>query len=105
MTALAPGVTEIFGYTGGLEITNKTVVGQPVGGIFVVETRGVDPQTGRRIFVNSAGREVEFYYENSGSARWQYKDGSGEAPAITQSSDGKIMGSGIPKYFGGLDNT
>jgi TonB-linked SusC/RagA family outer membrane protein len=105
VTALAPGVTEIFGYTGGLEISNKTVVGQPVGGIFVVPTNGVDPQTGRRIFVNSAGKEVEFYYENSGSARWQYKDGSGVAPAITQSSDGKIMGSGIPKYQGGLDNT
>jgi len=105
VTALAPGVTEILGYTGGLEITNKTLVGQPVGGIFVVETRGVDPQTGRRIFVNSAGKEVEFYYENSGSARWQYKDGSGVAPAITQSSAGKVMGSGIPKYFGGLDNS
>jgi len=105
VTALAPGVTELLGYTGGLEITNKTVVGKPVGGIFVVETHGVDPQTGRRIFVNSAGKEVEFYYENSGSARWQYKDGSGEAPAITQSSDGKVMGSGIPKYFGGLDNS
>jgi len=105
VTALAPGVDEIIGYTGGLEITNKTVVGQPVGGLFVVETRGVDPQTGRRIFVNNKGKEVEFYFENSGSARWQYKDGSGEAPAITQSSDGKIMGSGIPKVFGGLDNT
>jgi len=105
VTALAPGVTEILGYTGGLEITNKTVVGQPVGGLFVVETRGVDPQTGRRIFVNAAGREVEFYYEKSGDDRWQYKDGSGNAPAISQSTDGKIMGSGIPKIFGGFDNT
>jgi TonB-linked SusC/RagA family outer membrane protein len=105
VTALAPGVTEIFGYTGGLEITNKTVVGQPVGGLFVVETRGVDPETGRRIFVNAAGKEVEFYYEKSGSARWQYKDGSGNAPAISQSSDGKIMGSGIPTIYGGLDNS
>jgi TonB-linked SusC/RagA family outer membrane protein len=105
VTALAPGVTEILGYTGGLEITNKTVVGKPVGGLFVVETRGVDPATGRRIFVNSAGKEVEFYYENSGDARWQYKDGSGNAPAINQSADGKIMGSGIPKIFGGIDNS
>jgi TonB-linked SusC/RagA family outer membrane protein len=105
VTALAPGVTEIFGYTGGLEITNKTVVGQPVGGLFVVETRGVDPETGRRIFVNAAGKEVEFYYERSGDARWQYKDGSGNAPAINQSADGKIMGSGIPTMYGGLDNS
>lgn len=104
VTALAPGVDEILGYTGGLEITNKTVVGQPVGGLFVVETHGVDPQTGRRIFVNKDGKEVEFYYENSGSDRWMYKDGSGNAPAISQSTDGKIMGSGIPKIFGGIDN-
>lgn len=104
VTALAPGVDEILGYTGGVEITNKTVVGQPVGGLFVVETRGVDPQTGRRIFVNKDGKEVEFYYENSGDDRWKYKDGSGNAPAISQSTDGKIMGSGIPKIFGGIDN-
>ncbi len=105
VTELAPGVTNIFGYTGDLEITNNTVVGKPIGGLYVVETRGVDPETGRRIFVNSAGKEVEFYYEKSGDERWQYKDGSGNASAITQSSDGKIVGSGIPKLFGGLDNT
>jgi TonB-linked SusC/RagA family outer membrane protein len=104
VTALAPGVDEILGYTATLELTNKTVVGKPVGSLFLLETHGVDPQTGRRIFVNSAGKEVEFYYENSGSERWQYKDGSGVAPAISQSSDGKIMGSGIPKYYGGIDN-
>jgi TonB-linked SusC/RagA family outer membrane protein len=104
VTKLAPGVDELLGYTGGLEITNKTVVGKPIGGLFVVETRGVDPETGRRIFVNHEGKEVEFYFEKSGSARWQYKDGSGNAPAISQASDGKILGSGIPKIFGGIDN-
>jgi TonB-dependent starch-binding outer membrane protein SusC len=104
VTALAPGVTELLGYTGSLEITNKTVVGKPIGGLFVVETHGVDPETGRRIFVNAAGQEVEFYYEKSGPARWQYRDGSGNAPAISQSADGKIMGSGIPTVYGGIDN-
>ena len=105
VTALAPGVTELLGITGGLETTNKTVVGEPIGNIFAVETRGVDPETGRRIYVNTAGKEVLFYFENSSATRWQYRDGSGVAPAITTAADGKIMGSPLPKYYGGLDNT
>jgi TonB-dependent starch-binding outer membrane protein SusC len=103
VTALAPGVDNIFGYTGGLEISNNTVVGKPIGGIYVVETRGIDPETGRRIFVDHNGKEVEFYYEQAD--RWQYKDGSGAAPAISQAKDGKIMGSALPSLYGGLDNT
>jgi hypothetical protein len=104
VTALAPGVTEILGVVGGLETTNRTVVGKPVGGILAVETRGVDPATGRRVYVNAAGQEVLFYFENAGAARWQFRDGSGNAPQITTAADGKVMGSPLPKVFGGLDN-
>jgi len=104
VTALAPGVDEILGYTGGLELSNDTRVGYPVGGLYVVPTHGIDPQTGRRIYLNHLGKEVELYYELTGAAHWQYRDGSGNAPAISQSSDGVIIGSGIPKYFGGFDN-
>lgn len=104
VTALAPGVTQILGITGGLETTNRTVVGKPVGGLLAVETRGVDTETGRRVYVNAAGEEVLFYFENTGAARWQYRDGSGNAPAITTAADGKVMGSPLPKFFGGLDN-
>jgi TonB-linked SusC/RagA family outer membrane protein len=105
VTALAPGVTELLGITGGLETTSKTVVGEPIGNILAVETRGVDPETGRRIYVNTAGKEVLFYFENSSATRWQYRDGTGVAPAITTAADAKIMGSPLPKYYGGLDNT
>jgi hypothetical protein len=105
VTALAPGVTELLGVTGGLETTSKTVIGQPIGNILAVETRGVDPETGRRIYVNKDGKEVLFYFENSSATRWQYRDGSGNAPAITAASDAKVMGSPLPKYYGGLDNS
>ena len=105
VTALAPGVTELLGVTGGLETTSKTVIGQPIGNILAVETRGVDPETGRRIYVNKDGKEVLFYFENSSATRWQYRDGSGNAPAITTASDAKVMGSPLPKYYGGLDNS
>lgn len=104
VTALAPGVTNLLGVTASLETTNKTIVGEPLGGILAVETRGVDPTTGRRVFVNAAGKEVLFYYENSVATRWQYRDGSGVAPIITTAADAKVMGSPIPKFYGGIDN-
>jgi TonB-linked SusC/RagA family outer membrane protein len=104
VTELAPGVTELLGVTGGLETTSKTVVGEPVGNILAVTTNGVDPETGRRIFVNKAGKEVLFYFENSTATRWQYRDGSGVAPAITTAADAKVQGSPLPKYYGGIDN-
>ncbi len=103
VTELAPGVTEIVGVT-KVETTNRTMVGSPVGNIFGVETRGVDPETGRRVFVNAAGKEVLYYFENSSATRWQYRDGSGVAPAISLNADGKILGSPLPTVFGGMDN-
>ncbi len=105
VTALAPGVNEIVGLTSGLETTSRTLVGYPVGNIFGIETRGVDPQTGRRIFVNAAGREVLYAHENPAASRWTYRDGGGNAPAIVLNTDGKVLGSPIPTIFGGLDNT
>ncbi|HRU57444.1 MAG TPA: SusC/RagA family TonB-linked outer membrane protein [Bacteroidales bacterium] len=105
VTALAPGVTEIRATTGGLETTNITVVGKPIGMILVVETRGVDPQTGRRVYVNSQGKEVLFGFEITPSAnRWFYRDGSGVAPAITTAADAKPFACAIPKFYGGIDN-
>ena len=105
VTALAPGITELVGITALLETTNRTFVGTPIGNIFAVETRGVDPTTGRRIFVNAAGKEVTYSHENPSASRWQYLDGSGNAPAITLASDGKTQGSPLPKFYGGLDNS
>jgi len=56
--------------------------------------------------VNAAGKEVEFGFEITPTAnRWFYKDGGGVAPAITTAADGKAMGSPLPKFYGGLDNT
>lgn len=105
VTSLAPGVTEIVGITSSLETTNRTLVGYPIGNIFGIETRGVDPETGRRIYVNAAGAEVLYSHEAPSASRWTYRDGSGNAPAIALTSDGKVLGSPLPTIFGGLDNT
>jgi TonB-dependent starch-binding outer membrane protein SusC len=105
VTELAPGVTEIVGTTGGLETTSRTFVGHPVGNIFGIETRGVDPETGRRIFVNADGKEVLYQHEAPASSRWIYRDGTGNSPAISLNKDGKILGSPIPTIYGGFDNS
>ena len=102
VTALAPGVTEILGVTAGLETTNRTLVGLPIGNIWAVQTNGVDPTSGRRIFVDKTGREVLYSHENAN--KWTYKSDGSVAPAITLATDGKASGSPLPKYFGGIDN-
>jgi TonB-dependent starch-binding outer membrane protein SusC len=106
VTALAPGVKELRATTATLETTNITVVGRPIGNLLAVETHGVDPATGRRIYVNAAGKEVEFGYEITPSAnRWFYKDGGAAAPAVTTAADAKWNWSPLPKFYGGLDNS
>lgn len=104
VTALAPGVPSIVGVTSGTETTNRTLVGYPIGNIWGVKTLGVDPQTGRRVFEKLDGRKV--YYDHSQTVpanRWKYEDGT-NAAAINITDDGRVLGSPIPKVYGGLDN-
>lgn len=102
VTALAPGVTEIIGTT-QLERTNITRVGIPIGSFFLVKTNGVDPATGRRIFLDAQGREVLFNFAEPVASRWRYRDGS-IAPPISLPADGKVTGSALPTAYGGIIN-
>jgi TonB-dependent starch-binding outer membrane protein SusC len=107
VTALAPGIPYITGYSGGTtETTNRTMVGYPIGMIFGVRTNGVDPDNGRRIFLDKDGREVLYSnYVPVGQSNWTYRDDSTTAPAISIANDGKPLGSPLPKFYGGLDNS
>ena len=102
VTALAPGVTEIIGTT-GLERTNITVVGKPIGTFFAVRSEGVDPATGRRIFLDKSGRKVFFNFANPSASRYQYEDGT-NAPSMGIASDGVFAGNALPTYYGGFQN-
>ncbi len=102
VTALAPGVDEIRTSTADLETTNITVVGKPVGNILAVETRGVDPQTGLRIFVNSKGQEI--LYDHSTAQKWFYRSDGQPAPQVNTADDAVPFASPLPKYYGGIDN-
>lgn len=104
VTALAQGVPEIVGTT-QLERTNITKVGYQLGSFFLVRTNGVDPTTGRRVFVNAAGQDVLFDFSNPTAAqRWRFRDGS-VAPAIDLSKDGYIAGNALPTVYGGFNNS
>lgn len=118
ITALAPGVTEILGGLGGgtTEYVTKTVVGQSIGQLWVVRSAGVDPSSGRRIFLNAAGNKVYYEFGTLPTGRYNYSnadgtryertnpDGSKTALSINQSDDGVLYANTQPKYYGGWDN-
>ncbi len=90
----------------GLETANISRVGQSVGSLYVVETRGVNPATGQRIFVNSKGELVQYIHvlPAGQTSRWTYLDGR-PAAAVTVAADGKVYGPTLPKWYGAWDNT
>jgi TonB-linked SusC/RagA family outer membrane protein len=104
VTELAPGLTEIRTATADLETTNITVVGKPVGNLLAVETRGVDPATGRRIYVNAAGREILYDHSAPAASRWTYRSDGTVAPAVNTANDAVAWASPLPRFYGGLDN-
>ncbi len=104
VTSLAPGITNIISSTGGLENPSITVPGSPIGMLFVTRTNGVDPATGRRIFLDKNGRQVFFQHvAPSGQFRFAYADGT-VAPTVS-SADAVVYKNTNPKYVGGFDNT
>lgn len=104
VNSLAPGINSIIGSTGGLENPNITVPGQPISMIFVTRTKGVDPATGRRIFINAQGREVFFQHvAPAGQARFMYADGT-TAPTVSN-ADAVVYKNTHAKIFGGWENT
>ncbi len=108
VTALADGLTEVQTTTSGLETVNKTVVGKSVGYLWVVPTAGVDPTSGRRIFVNAAGEHILF--QNSppaGQTQFMTTDNKPYLKnngRITQPDDGVLYANVIPRYVGGWTN-
>lgn len=88
-------VPSVFG------VQNMTRVGYSIGSVFAVPTKGVNPENGQMVFINSNGREVQ--YNHVGSPKWTYLDGTA-APAIDNYKDGVIQGPSLPKIFGGLNN-
>ena len=119
VTSLAYGLTEIQTSTSDLETVNKTVPGYSAGYLWVVRTGGVDPATGKRIFINAAGKPVHYQFGSfaTGSGQYNYSnpdgsryektnaDGTKTPLTINQADDAVLYANTIPKYIGGWDNT
>ncbi len=112
VTALAPGLNVLQTSTSSLETVNQTAPGFPLGQLWVVRTGGVDPATGKRIFINSAGQNVYYqYYAPSGQYNYsttadgktRYVNAAG-GTSITQAADAVMYGNVNPKQYGGWDN-
>jgi TonB-linked SusC/RagA family outer membrane protein len=106
VTSLVPelGITEFTSSTSSLETVNITRVGYPLGSLYVVKTAGVDPQTGRRIFINKAGQQVRYQQVvPAGQSKWTFMDGT-TAPAVG-GADAVLYANSDPKIYGGFDNT
>lgn len=105
VTALSDGNTDIVGTTHvAYETTNVTRVGHSVGSLYGARTAGVNPENGRRIFINAKGEKVQYsQIVGPGESNWTYLDGS-KAAAIT-GADYDLIGDALPKWYGGFSNT
>lgn len=103
VTALANG-EDIIGYSSSnLNNTNITRVGHSVGSLYGAITDGVNPENGRRIFINAKGERVQYSFVVApGENNWTYLDGS-KAEAIS-GADYVPLGNALPKWYGGLTN-
>lgn len=102
VTSLVDDNTPITQATGGLETSSITKVGYPVSSIFAVKTAGVNPENGRRIFINKKGEKVQ-YLHHGGANAWTYLDGT--KAAAVNSSDAQVLGGSLPTWYGGFNNT
>ncbi len=102
VTQLAGDNADIIGYTHtSANANNVTRVGYSVGSLYGAKTDGVNPENGRRIFINAKGEKVQYSsVVASGESKWTYLDGT-TAPAIGV-SDYYLIGSALPKWYGGL---
>jgi TonB-linked SusC/RagA family outer membrane protein len=115
VTSLANGLDEIQVSTSGLETVNKTLPGYSAGYLWVVRTAGVDPNTGRRIFVNRDGTQVlyqfgstlpagQFNYSTFNGAKYD-NPRSTTNEMINQPDDAVLYANTQPKIYGGWNNT
>jgi len=105
--SLSPTVPNIlYGNIGGsTDLVSITLPGYSVGMIYAIRTAGVDPASGRRIFLDKNGKKV--LYEQVpvfGKNQWEYEDGT-KAPAVATATDAVVYKNTTPKIYGGFSNT
>jgi TonB-linked SusC/RagA family outer membrane protein len=105
--SLSPTVSNLLinGLGGSSDLVSISLPGYAVGMIYTIPTAGVDPASGRRIFINSAGKKVLYQQvPPTGRSQWEYEDGT-KANAVSTTSDGVVYRKTSPGAYGGLINT
>ena len=107
VTSLSPDVSSLLinGLGGSTDLVSISLPGYSVGMIYAIRTAGVDPATGRRIFLDKNNKKV--LYEQvpaAGRNQWEYEDGT-KAPAVTTTTDGVVYKNTNAKIYGGFNNT
>ncbi|MDA3614058.1 SusC/RagA family TonB-linked outer membrane protein [Polluticaenibacter yanchengensis] len=103
VTALVSNNTPILGYTSSLELSSITEVGASASSIFGVQSNGVNPENGRRIFIDNQGRQVQYQHQGGADA-WTLLDGT-RVSSGSVTSAAKNLGNTQPTWFGGFNNT
>ena len=114
VTALANNNADILVATGGLESVSLIRVGESIGSFYAIQTKGVNPSNGQRIFVqlikdangNVTGtQDVQYNHAAATASRWTRVSDGTVVRAASQAADAQLFGPALPKWFGGLDNT
>ena len=108
VNALGPEGSDIFTATAGLETVNITRIGESIGSLYVVQTDGVNPQNGRRIFLKREGDgfiQVQYDHSAPPAQRWTTVADGAVTSAPTVANSGVLIGPTLPTWFGGLNNT
>ncbi len=114
VNTLANNNADILVATAGLESVSMIRVGESIGSFYLVETKGINPANGQRVFVqllkDAAGKvigqqDVQYNHAAASNARWTKVSDGTAVRAVSQAADGQLFGPALPKWFGGFDNT
>src|SRR5690606_7734820 len=105
VTALDNQGRPLIATTSGLETTSITEVGKSAAQIYAVPTVGINPENGRRIFVNLKGEQVQYLHnapDTEGNYNYTYMNGE---KANSVAGQAVASGNTLPTYFGGFNNS
>jgi TonB-linked SusC/RagA family outer membrane protein len=109
--SLSADGSDIPGATSGLEVANITRIGESVGSLYVVQTAGVNPANGQRIYLRrdvkdgvTSYTQVQYNHAAPAASRWTLVSDGTPTTAVTVANSGVVFGPTLPTYFGGFIN-
>jgi len=102
---------DIQGATSGLEVANVTRVGESLGSLYLVQTAGVNPANGQRIFLRrdikdgvATYTQVQYNHAAPAASRWTLVSDGTPTTAVSVANSGVVFGPTMPTYYGGFNN-